>query len=89
MHPAPLAAGGDDSCVAQVREMPRDFWLADLKDFHKITDANFLVGDEIEQAQAGTVGQGAKQKVERKWFVLPGHGRNYIWLDKYIQPRLC
>lgn len=74
MHPAPLAADGDDSRAAQVGEMPRDLWLADLEDFHKIADANLLVGDEIQQAQAGAIGQGAEEQLDRERFGFSRHG---------------
>ena len=85
MHPSPLAPRGDDPRAAQIRQVPRDFGLADLEDLHKIADANFLVGDEIQETKPRAVGQGAKEKIERERFFLPGHARHYIWLDRYEQ----
>ena len=73
MHPASLAAGGDDARAAEISQMARDFWLADLEDLHEVADANFLVGDEIEEAQARGIGQGAKEGIEREGFLFPGH----------------
>lgn len=73
VHPTTLASGGDDARAAEIRQMARDFWLADLEDFHEVADANFLVGDEIEEAQASGIGQGAKEGVERERFLFPGH----------------
>ena len=61
MHPPPLAAHGDDPRAAEIRQMARDFWLADPEDLDKIADANFLVGDEIEETEARAIGQGAKE----------------------------
>jgi hypothetical protein len=85
VHPPPLSPGGDDPRAAEIRQMPRDFWLADLEDLHKIADANFLVGDEVEQAKPRAIGQGAKEKIDRERFIFPGHGEDYIWLDTYEQ----
>ena len=85
MHPPPLPPGGDDARAAEIREMPRNFWLTDPKDLHKIADANFLVGDEIEETKARAIGQGAKEKIERERFFPVGHTGYYIWLDRYEQ----
>src|SRR5580704_8538343 len=65
--------------------MAGDFRLAHLQDFHKIAHTNFLVGDEVEETQAGAVGQNTKKEVDRKRFRFSGHGRHYIWLDRYMQ----
>ncbi len=73
MHPPPLSPRGDDAGAPQIRQMTRDFWLADLEDLHEIADANFLVRDEIEETKARAIGQGAKEKIERERFFLPGH----------------
>ena len=85
MHPAPLTSRGDDARPAKVGQVARDFWLADPEDLHKIANANFLVGDEIEQAKAGAIGHGAKEKIEGKRFFLARHRGEYIWLDRYEQ----
>ena len=85
MHPSPLAPSGDDPRAAEIRQMTRDFWLADPEDLHKIANANFLVGDKIEQTKPRAIGQGAKEKIDRERFLLPGHSRHYIWLDRYEQ----
>src|SRR5579863_113689 len=53
--------------------MTRDFWLAHPQDLHKIADANFLVGDEVEEAKPGAIAENAKEKVDREWFFLSGH----------------
>jgi len=85
VHPSPLAPSGDDSRAAEIRQVTRDFWLADPEDLHKIANANFLVGDEIEQPKPRAIGQGAKEKIDRERFLLPGHLCDYICLDRYEQ----
>jgi len=40
--------------------------LAEPQDFDEKTDANFAVADEIEDAEAGGVGEGAEEGVERE-----------------------
>jgi hypothetical protein len=35
--------------------------------------ANFVITHKIEQAQARAIGEGAKQHLYIKWFVLFGH----------------
>lgn len=85
MHPPSLAAGGDDSRAAEVGQVTRDFRLADSQDLHKVADANFLVGDQIEQAKARAIGEGAKEKIDGERLFLPRHGQYYIWIDRYGQ----
>lgn len=85
VHPAPLAARGDDARAAEVGEVARDFWLADPENLHKIANANFLVGDEIEEAKARGIGEGAKEEVKRERLFFSGHRTNYICLDRYMQ----
>ena len=85
MHPTSLAPRGDDPRAAEIRQMPRDFRLANLEDFHEIAYANFLVGNEIEEAKPRAIGQDAKEKIDRERFFFRGHSAYYIWLDRYEQ----
>jgi len=85
VHPTPLAPSAHEARSAEIRQVTRDFWLADFEDLHEIADANFLVGNEVEEAKARAIGQGAKEKIEGERFFLPGHARDYIWLDRYVQ----
>ena len=85
MHPSPLAPGGDDARAAEIRQVTRDLWLADPEDLHKIANANFLVGDQVEETKTRAIGQGAKEEIERERFFLSGHAKDYIWLDRYEQ----
>ena len=73
VHPAPLASRGDNARAAKISQVPRDFWLADFQDLHKIADANFLAGNQVEETQSGAIGQGAKKQIEGEAFFLSGH----------------
>lgn len=64
MLPKPFATSGDQSAAPQVREMTGDLRLARLQSLDKVADAHFAIAHEIEQPQAGTVGQGAEQRFE-------------------------
>ena len=86
MHPASLAPGRRDAGAPEIGKMARNLGLADPEDLHEKTDADFLVGDEVEQTQAGGIGQGAKEEIHGKRLVLFRHsGKHYIWLDRYEQ----
>jgi len=85
VHPTSLAPRGDDPRAAEIRQMPRDFRLPNLEDFHEIANANFLVGNEIEEAKPRAIGQDAKEKIDRERFILTGHAKDYICLDRYEQ----
>jgi len=85
VHPAPPPPCGDKALPAEIGQVTRDFWLAHLEDLHKIANADLLIGHEIKEAKARAIGQGAKEKIEGERFILPRHGRNYIWLDRYDQ----
>ena len=80
VHPATLPACGYDSRIAQIGEMSRNFRLAHAQDVDEIADANFLIGNEIEQAEPGAVGQCTKEKIEWKGVVLTRHGRSIYGL---------
>lgn len=73
VHPPPLTPSGDDARVTKIRQMARDFWLAHPKDLHEVADANFLVGNQVEEAQPGRVGQGAKEQIEGERLLLSRH----------------
>jgi len=49
VHPLALAPGCDDACLAKVSEMPGDFGLRGVEDFHEVADADLLLSHEIEQ----------------------------------------
>jgi hypothetical protein len=74
VHPAPLAAHGDDTCSAEIGKVTRDFWLPEPENIDEIANANFPVGDEVQKAKPCGIGQGAKENVERERFIFAGHG---------------
>ena len=63
MHPSPLAPRRHEARPAKIGQMARDLWLARAEDIHEITDADFLVGDQVEQAESRAVGQSAEEEV--------------------------
>ena len=75
VHPFTLAPGIDDSGLSQVSEVPRDFRLRCLQDFHEEADAHFVVSHEIQQAEASSIREGAKQQFEIKAFFRVAHGQ--------------
>jgi len=68
--------------------MAGNLGLAHPQNLHQITDANFPAGDEVEQAEARRVGQGAEELVERKRSRLGAHGKDIIYgLTDMSNPR--
>lgn len=53
--------------------MTRDLWLADLKNFDEIADADLPVGDEVQQAKSGGVSQSPKEMIQGKTSLLLCH----------------
>jgi len=74
VHPAAVAPRLDDARPAQVRQMARDFRLADPQDSDEVADAHFAVGDQIQEAETRGIGERAKEIVERAAVGLRGHG---------------
>ena len=66
MHPSALASRGNDAGTTKVSQMPGDFRLAHAEYAHKVADADFLVGDEVQQTKPRGIGESAKEKVEWK-----------------------
>jgi len=86
VHPLPFAAGGDDAGVAEVGEVAGDFGLALLEDFDEVADADFPACHEVEETQAGGVGEGCEETSETREIEFAGgfcHESN-IRLDRYI-----
>ncbi len=85
VHPPSLSSRGHDARPAEVRQVAGNLRLAGPEDLHEVANANFLVGNEVEQAKPRAIGQGAKEQVDGKRFFLSVHPGNYIWLDRYVQ----
>jgi hypothetical protein len=48
--------------------MARDLWLAILQDIHEVADANFSVGNQVQEPKPGAIGKGAEKEMERGRF---------------------
>jgi len=87
VHPLTLAPSGHDSSLAEIGQVARNLGLAEAQNFDKITDANFAVADEIQDAQTGRVREGAKEQVERGSVSGRSHASNHItYALTYIRP---
>ena len=58
MSPFAIAARGDESGAAKICEVSRDFWLISPQNLNARTDAEFIVAQEVNEAQARWIGQG-------------------------------
>jgi hypothetical protein len=56
--PKALFAGPDQAGPAEVSEVPGGTGLGDSQDGYQITDAQFPVKEQVQDAQAGAVGEG-------------------------------
>ena len=76
MHPFPIPPRFDQSGVSQLREMPRDLGLINRQGAVQVADADLALGEQVQQAQPGRVGQDLKKLVRRdSCRVL--HGQTY------------
>ena len=73
MHPLTLAARGDDTGVAQVGEMARDFGLALAEYLDKMADTDLATGHQVQEAQAGGVGQRSEETGQADRFGAAAH----------------
>lgn len=74
VHPLALAAGVDEAGGAEVGEVAGDFGLRLAEDLDEVADAELLVAQEVEEAEAGGVAEGLEEAFEAEG--LPGHGEN-------------
>jgi hypothetical protein len=73
VHPFTFPSRANDARPAQVRQMPRNFWLTLSQYFNKETHAHFVVSDEVEQAQTRLISESAKQLVHIELHSRFGH----------------
>ena len=73
VHPLPFPPRGDDSGSAEIGEVARDFRLALAEDFDEIADADFPAVHEVEEAEAGAVGQGGEEQGQVRQFARIFH----------------
>ena len=83
MHPFALAAGGDDSSAAQVGKVARDLGLGLVEDFNEVADTDFPAGQEVQEAQAGGIGQGGEELGQIRRLRGGAHSVHYIRIDRY------
>jgi hypothetical protein len=86
VHPLAFAACVDDAGVAEVGEVPGYLGLALLEDFDEVADADFAAVHEIEQAEAGWVGESGEEANQVERFRGAAHFSN-IRLDGYVERR--
>jgi len=72
MNPLSVAPGSHQPRPSQIGQMPANFWLVGLEDFHEETDANLFVSKQVQQAQARAICQRRKEPFHIKWFLLHG-----------------
>jgi len=57
VSPLAVAARGDESGAAKIREVARDFWLISPQNLNARTDAEFIVAQEVNETQSSWVGE--------------------------------
>jgi len=67
MHPFPITARFHKSSTFQVGKVPRHFRLHYSQDIGQFADAGFARREQIQQTQAGPVGQCPKEK---RWLAI-------------------
>lgn len=64
VSPLSIATRGDEACATQVREVPRNLRLIRFENFNAGTDAQFIIAEELDEAQSGAVSQGFEECFE-------------------------
>ena len=73
MHPTALPPRCDNPDTAKICQVTRNLRLTGPEDLDEIANTNFLVGDQVEQAEARTIRQGPKKRIDGERFFLFGH----------------
>jgi hypothetical protein len=61
VHPLALATGAHQAGFAEVGEVAGDFRLGLLEYLDEIADADLAIAHEVEQAEAGGIGEGGEK----------------------------
>jgi hypothetical protein len=77
VHPLAFAASVDDACAAEVGEVAGDLGLGLLEDFDEVADADLAVIHEVEQTEAGGVGEGCEEEDRIEGFGGASHDFKY------------
>jgi hypothetical protein len=62
VHPLAFAPGCDNAGAAQIRQVPRDLWLALAENLDEVADTNLSAIHEVQEPQARGVGQGREEE---------------------------
>lgn len=87
MHPLSLATRFYEPRAAQIGKVLRHFRLTFVENLHKVANADFTVGDQVQQTQTRRVGQSSKQAFERRTQLQVCHVAQYtayMRLDIYM-----
>ena len=57
MHPLAFSPRSDQSCPPEIGEMARNLRLRRANHFNEVTDADFLLRHEVDQAQSRRIGK--------------------------------
>jgi hypothetical protein len=77
VHPLAFAAGFDDAGASQVGEVAGDFGLRLAEDLDEVADADLVAGHEVEQAEAGGVGERGEEAGRVEGFCGASHILKY------------
>lgn len=80
MHPLPVALDLDQAGPAQLGEMTGDLWLVEPEGAVEIADADRFLGEQVQEAQPGGVGERFK---ELRW--LDGTGLRHGTHIRHIE----
>lgn len=78
VHPDSLPARLDYAGSPQVGEMPADLRLIRLEYLDEKTDANFLIANEVDNAQPGGICQCAKEQFPIESVRFTGHSEHIL-----------
>src|SRR5688572_33304690 len=92
MHPFPVAFDLDQASPAQLGEMARNLRLVEPEGAMEIADADLLLGQQVQQAQSGGVGERFKELLglNRIRFLHEQHIRSnaYVSQETYLSGRI-
>ena len=61
VSPFAIATRGDESGAAEIRKVPRNFWLISPENFNARTDAQLIVAQQVNEPQASVISQGSEE----------------------------
>ena len=64
MHPFSFTPRRRNPRLSEIRQVPRNFGLAHLQNFHEVANANLPIRDQVQQPEPGGVRQCPKEKMQ-------------------------